>query len=518
MKYEVQISRLAVFCVLCTTAFSGAFGAASVRSLGGAGTYSGTSAAANGSSAITAARAGSMRVTPSVGTATSASSASKTATTTGRVATSPRLSIGKYLGSGTSVSGGSSIKNQKPSTSVSSGGSTSGGSMDPGVASGLEGRISHLENNTYEKADVDAALRDKQNALSSSDYIIVDNDEIYLDVEKLQDDLTVGAGQDGREVQIGTNDTGIYWQYADDNSTRETLIAWDDLRGEKGEKGDQGEPGTVDADMLNDALDSAVAKAVTAEGALKNALDAKADVSALAAYTTKVYVEGAIADFATKEELKDEIAKAAFDASNIDLTGYVTTEKLSTDLAGKADADASYTKAESDAKYLQSLDLEAYAKTEDIPKVPENLVTTDYLTENNYAKTDDIPEVPDNLVTTDYLTENNYAKTDDIPEVPENLVTTDYLTENNYVTTETITETLVEQGVITEITKEVNKEITNQIQEGDSFVNNIIVEQMKNVSVTNEQIEAPDGGGAHMLGAVDGEVQWLKIVTEEDID
>ena len=35
MKSRVQISRLAVVCVMCASAVSGAFGAASVRSLGG---------------------------------------------------------------------------------------------------------------------------------------------------------------------------------------------------------------------------------------------------------------------------------------------------------------------------------------------------------------------------------------------------------------------------------------------------------------------------------------------------
>ena len=48
MKSRVQISRLAIVCVMCASAMSGAFGAASVRSLGGAGTYSSASSAAGG--------------------------------------------------------------------------------------------------------------------------------------------------------------------------------------------------------------------------------------------------------------------------------------------------------------------------------------------------------------------------------------------------------------------------------------------------------------------------------------
>ena len=125
MKHDLKISRLAIICVLCT-AVSGAYGASSVRALGGAGTYAsasdaaaaGSDSAANSTASV---RGGSLRVTPNSGASGTATSISTSNTTSGRVATSPRLSIGHYLGGGTAVSGGSSLR-------PSGGGSSSGGS------------------------------------------------------------------------------------------------------------------------------------------------------------------------------------------------------------------------------------------------------------------------------------------------------------------------------------------------------------------------------------------------------
>ena len=148
MKHELKISRLAVVCVLCA-AVSGAYGASSVRSLGGSGTYtSAAAAAADGNSGGAASvRGGSLRVTPSSGVSGTTTNISAGNTTGGRVATSPRLSIGHYLGGGTSVSGGSSIRPITPGGSTSGGGSSSGGSG--GVSSddldALRGQVDQLE-------------------------------------------------------------------------------------------------------------------------------------------------------------------------------------------------------------------------------------------------------------------------------------------------------------------------------------------------------------------------------------
>ena len=70
-KHTLNISTASILCVLCTVAAGNSFAAGSVRTLGGAGTYNGTTAAAT--RAATAARAGSLRISPSTTRSVSAS-------------------------------------------------------------------------------------------------------------------------------------------------------------------------------------------------------------------------------------------------------------------------------------------------------------------------------------------------------------------------------------------------------------------------------------------------------------
>ena len=171
MKKDFKISRLAIICVLCTTV-SGAYAAFTVRTLGGAGTYDSVSSASSSSGTSSAtARGGTVRISP---TASSSSSSSGRVTTT-----TPRLSIGKYLGGGTSVSGGSTIISQKPGGNASGG--SSDGSMDPGVASDLEKQIEAVrEDVTRLGDDVKDVQDNKQNILGTGDdYISIENDEIF---------------------------------------------------------------------------------------------------------------------------------------------------------------------------------------------------------------------------------------------------------------------------------------------------------------------------------------------------
>lgn len=401
MKYEVQISKLAIVCVLCTSAVSGAFAAASVRSLGGAGTYSGTSSAANAtgapSKAINAVRAGSMRVSPS-GTSANRAPAGGT-TTTGRVATSPRLSIGKYLGGGTSVSGGSSIKNQKPGsgTSISNGGNSS---VDPGVMSELEGRVSHLENNVYEQQEIDSLLSEKQGVLSGDEFITVEDDQIMLNVDKLQENLDAVVGKDGKQVVIGTNKDYILWQYEGDGDKWNTLVALEDLRGPQGLQGLQGEQGLqgpagpqgpagekgekgdgVDTskysttEQMNEKIALAIANAnyVTPEE-MNEALTGK-----LAGYATQSYVETSVSNATENLASKDDIPVvptkvSAFENDAGYLTQHQSLENLATkaELATKANVADVYTKTDVDTKIKDvvagdmSDALKEYAKTSDV--------------------------------------------------------------------------------------------------------------------------------------------------------
>ena len=159
MKKELKISTLSIVCVLCTTIAMPSFGASAVRSLGGAGTYSSASSAAStgtksASAAKNTVRAGSMRVN-NAKSATTAGAASTDATST-RAATTPRLSIGKYL-----------------SSVGATGTPSSSGVIKPGQSGnhGVEGRVTALEN-----------------ALGLGEYDGKFGD-LVIDVEQMQKDL-----------------------------------------------------------------------------------------------------------------------------------------------------------------------------------------------------------------------------------------------------------------------------------------------------------------------------------------
>ena len=317
MKNDLKISTLTIICVLCT-AVSGAYGASSVRSFGGSGTYASASdaAAANTSSATsaTSVRGGSVRVNPGSGVSGSSTTIEAGTTTNGRVATTPRLSIGHYLGGATSISGGSSLRPQTPGSS--SGGSSSGGDggLDPDVAAGLRQQVDQLQRDVEDLRNADDnindQLLDKQDALIPGDdgYIIIDDatNEIFVDVDALQGALETVAGKDGREVELGSNDTHLLWRYVGEgNGDWRELIAKADITGPQGEKGEKGDPGdaaNLDAYSTTEQMNQAIG----------NAIAALADV------------------YATKAELAN----------------YATSDDLSLGLAAKANAADVYTKAE----------------------------------------------------------------------------------------------------------------------------------------------------------------------------
>ena len=317
MKNDLKISTLTIICVLCT-AVSGAYGASSVRSFGGSGTYASASdaAAANTSSATsaTSVRGGSVRVNPGSGVSGSSTTIEAGTTTNGRVATTPRLSIGHYLGGATSISGGSSLRPQTPGSS--SGGSSSGGDggLEPDVAAGLRQQVDQLQRDVEDLRNADDnindQLLDKQDALIPGDdgYIIIDDatNEIFVDVDALQGALETVAGKDGREVELGSNDTHLLWRYVGEgNDDWRELIAKADITGPQGEKGEKGDPGdaaNLDAYSTTEQMNQAIG----------NAIAALADV------------------YATKAELAN----------------YATSDDLSLGLAAKANAADVYTKAE----------------------------------------------------------------------------------------------------------------------------------------------------------------------------
>ena len=361
MKHELKISRLAVVCVLCA-AVSGAYGASSVRSLGGSGTYtSAAAAAADGNSGGAASvRGGSLRVTPSSGVSGTTTNISAGNTTGGRVATSPRLSIGHYLGGGTSVSGGSSIRPITPGGSTSGGGSSSGGSG--GVSSddldALRGQVDQLERDIEGLRTADDnfsdALLDKQDVLTPGDdgYIIIDENtnEIFVDVDALEGALELVAGEDGREVELGSNDTHLLWRYVGESGWRD-LIAIADITGPQGPQGERGEPGeaaNLEAYSTTEEMNQAISAAVdglagtyatkTELTTVSSAIDAlSGKIGNTAMGTTANTVTGAIAELAgdadSYENVKYKATVAMWENNKNSDTMYPTAAAVSQAIA-----------------------------------------------------------------------------------------------------------------------------------------------------------------------------------------
>ena len=486
MKRDLKISRLAIICVLCT-AVSGAYGASSVRSLGGAGTYSSASdaaAAAESTSggSVASVRGGSVRVNPSSTVSGTSTTINAGTTTSGRVATTPRLSIGHYLGGGTSVSGGSSVRPITPGGSTSGGGSTGGGSTGGGdVSAGdldaLRGQVDQLERDIEDLRTADDTVNDtisdleqnKQDTLipTADGYIIIDEstNEIFVDVDALQGALETVAGKDGREVELGSNDTHLLWRYVGEgNGEWRELIAKADItgpQGEKGEKGDPGEAANLDAysttEQMNAAISAAIdglattyaTKAELAEyakaDALERGLAAKAnaaDVYTKAEVYNKTEVDDKVADIVAgdmDEALANKADKTYVDtqlatkADKTELANYATTESVTaldsemdevnataTEAAlGAAQALSGLTGKEDTSNKTQTL-------TNSATQYPSGAAVTSALA--GKANVDDVPTTVAELTDA-----SNYVTTDGlsgaISTATENMVTDTELTE-----------------------------------------------------------------------------------------
>lgn len=247
MKYDFKISTLSIVCVLCAAMSAPAFGAPAVRSLGGAGTYVGstgaTAAKATGASkpataTVKSVRGGSMRVNPA---ATSGATSTRVSST--RASSTPRLSIGKYLsGSSTAVSGA-----VKP--------------VDPELSAGkLQDRIEVLED-YLGYTEGDAPLKAGVAAME-------------LDVAKLKKDLSEMLGTQ-IDVVYGT-DGVLTIKRGSDTIVSEKFVTAAELQSALNDAVD----GVVTSDMLdiveNDIVDikSEVSALTDADKALQDAIDA----------------------------------------------------------------------------------------------------------------------------------------------------------------------------------------------------------------------------------------------------
>lgn len=278
MRKEIKISLLSLVCGLSVITFGSAFAAPAVRSLGGAGTYSGVSSAAaakttantnSGSSAVKSVRANTVR-----STAAGLGSIKPTAST--RTSATPRLSIGKYLGGAVS------------SNTISKGdGATLAGDIDD-----LQGQLESLI------VQMTALQGDFVNASQTTDFVSTsgtpgkDNFALTLDVDKLIDEIKVDLEESGFGVEMQYDASTGMVQYKDANGN------WVDLV----------EVGT-NASLVDMAEDLAELEARL------NALDIP-DISGLA---TKVELAGVEAKIPSIDGLatKDELATGLSDVEGV---------------------------------------------------------------------------------------------------------------------------------------------------------------------------------------------------------
>ncbi len=204
-----KASFIAMFCVMAGMSAT-VYAAPSIRVIGGDNAYTSAAAASadNDTSSVgTSSRAGSLRVMPAARTTTKAATLSGTTpkttpntTTVGRTVTTPRLSIGKYVGASRPVSVSSS-----------------------NLSSDLTKRLDTMESN------IQGLSMDKQDNLDGSEFITInDKNEVVLEFAALKDEL---SGMTGAEIEMGTNATHLLWRYVGEPTWKE-LIALDTIRGD----------------------------------------------------------------------------------------------------------------------------------------------------------------------------------------------------------------------------------------------------------------------------------------------
>ena len=318
MKNELKISTLSIVCALCAATVMPAFGATAVRSLGGAGTYSSASSAASaksasdGSSAINTARGGSMRV----GTSTGASRSTST-----RAATTPRLSIGKYLAGSSAVSGGANL-----------GGSSSGNSGSD-VSGNLQKRI--------------AVLEEFMGFSTTGDNIPKQLDALDSRIDELSDkiDGLQGGGADNETVSQLQQDTAALKSQVESFATQlDNVATKDDVK-----------DFITSAEVENAIKDMATKSDIqdlVSSGELQTEIAKLATKDEIADFVKSDYVTNAIAGLATA----DDVAKAIKDATSTLATKQELADaksELQSAIdrinAGQVELTNYYTKAQTDA-------------------------------------------------------------------------------------------------------------------------------------------------------------------------
>ena len=358
MRNTLKISLIATLCVF-GAAGTDALAVGSVRALGGSGTFNGTTAAAT--RGTNAARAGSLRVSPSATRTVSAgtrTNANGTTTPTERLAIGK--AVGKYLGGTTSVSttGGSS------SGGSSSGGSSSSGAEPEGATNDhaqfradINTLFSNVQTIDGEITAINTALSGKQDTLSAGDYIDIDDNEVSLDLTSLETYLESNLPFAGQGVNVQYD--GSRWlKYSTDNG--ETWTQFLDLNSLSGDY--------VDETELNNAISTALDTYYTkseVNTAIQNAIDGI------------TFPEQVQANWNATSGPSEILNKP-------DLSQYATTSAMNTALADKQDTISDIATirsgAAAGATAVQPATLENYATTASLSDYATTAELADYAT------------------------------------------------------------------------------------------------------------------------------------------
>ncbi len=349
MKNELKISTLSIVCALCTAVAMPAFGATAVRSLGGAGTYSSASNAASaktataGTNTTNAVRGGSMRVGSSTGA---------TRATSSRAATTPRLSIGKYLAGSSAVSGGTNL------------GGSSSGSTGSGNSGNLQERIVVLEefmgfsttgDNIPEQLDAINLRIDELESdisLTTGEHTTVDYEDGVLTVVQngqtktfdLAEEYAGKSVVDALQAAVDEIVAGDYAKVSDLESIEKAVAELDAASKELAEDIAGLQSGSVDNATVSQLQQDTAALKSQVE-AFAAQLENVATKDEVKDFVTSAEVENAIKDMVTKDEIADlvssgelqsEIAKLA---TKDEIANFVTSSDVASAIAGLTTAD-----------------------------------------------------------------------------------------------------------------------------------------------------------------------------------
>ena len=344
-KYMPHISIVSILCILCALPVSNAFAAGSVRTLGGAGTYNGTTAAAT--RAGTVSRAGSLRISP---TKTRTVSSGTRTNSDGTTTPTERLSIGKFLNGATSIS----------TTSASS---AAAAAETANEISNINNQISEIYNTIQTiEGDITNIENTKQDSLTAGDYIKIENDEVSLDLTELEEYLTNNLDLPNKVKIEYDSATDILKWSEDGGATYTDLVDLSALTGDYVTTTELSE--TIATLATKSALETLTERVTTAENTITELQTAIGNIDipeqeqadwSESDNTKKSFIKNKPTNLVTTDDLDGAIdgivipeqaqadwteaddSKAAFINHKPDLSVYATTEAMNEALATKAD-------------------------------------------------------------------------------------------------------------------------------------------------------------------------------------